>query len=238
VEFVGYIVRGVAHSNTGKLMPYIVQSTFLLLPPVLFAATVYMVLGRIIRSVHGERHSPVRVNWLTATFVFGDVVSFCVQGGGAGLMATENNAALGEKMVVAGLLIQVAVFWLFCATAGVFHYRYHSHSAGATATGPEGGTGGWRRGMYMLYSISALILVRSLFRVVEFSLGREGYPLMHEWMLFVFDSILMLAVMVIFYVWHPSRLQRREEGKSISSGTTPEEGSVGVELKDAEEGRH
>ena len=237
MEFVGYIARGVAHSNTGKLMPYVVQNTFLLLPPALFAATVYMVLGRIVRSVRGERYSLVPVKWLTTTFVLGDVFSFCLQAGAAGLMATGSNMALGEKIVVAGLLVQVAVFGFFCATAAVFHYRYQSHGVGAIAHA-DGGGGRWKQSLHMLYGISALILLRSVFRVVEFSLGRDGYPLTHEWTLFVFDSVLMLAVMVIFYLWHPNRLQPRQETtvESISSGTTAEEGNIGMELKDAQEG--
>jgi len=63
-------------------MPYIIQSLLLLLGPALFAASVYMVFGRLIRLVGGERYSIIRVNWLTKIFVLGDVLSFLVQSGG------------------------------------------------------------------------------------------------------------------------------------------------------------
>ena len=58
------------------------QSLLLLLGPSFFAASIYMVLGRIIRLTGGERHSLIRPSWLTKIFVVGDVLSFFVQSGG------------------------------------------------------------------------------------------------------------------------------------------------------------
>lgn len=42
----------------------------------------------------------------------GDVLSFMVQGGAAGFMVTGNNASLGSKIVVVGLVIQLVTFCL------------------------------------------------------------------------------------------------------------------------------
>lgn len=42
VETVGYIGRALAYSSTGELIPYVLQSTLLLLGPILFAASLYM----------------------------------------------------------------------------------------------------------------------------------------------------------------------------------------------------
>jgi hypothetical protein len=64
------------------LGPYITQSLLLLLGPSFFAASIYMVLGRIIRLTGGENHSPIRPSRLTKIFVLGDVLSFFVQSGG------------------------------------------------------------------------------------------------------------------------------------------------------------
>lgn len=54
----------------------------LLLGPALFAASIYMILGRLITRLDASSHSIVRPKWLTKIFVVGDVLSFCVQGGG------------------------------------------------------------------------------------------------------------------------------------------------------------
>jgi len=65
--------------------PYVVQTLLLLISPALFAASIYMILGRIIIITDGERHSPIKSAWLTKIFVVGDVASFILQGAG-GLM--------------------------------------------------------------------------------------------------------------------------------------------------------
>lgn len=62
--------------------PYIIQSTLLLLGPTLLAASIYMVLGRLIRLLGADSHSLIRPKWLTKVFVLGDVLSFLAQGGG------------------------------------------------------------------------------------------------------------------------------------------------------------
>lgn len=64
------------------MTPYVIQSLLTLLGPSFFAASIYMILGRIIRLTDGERHSMIRSNWLTKIFVLGDVLSFFVQSGG------------------------------------------------------------------------------------------------------------------------------------------------------------
>jgi hypothetical protein len=58
------------------------QSLLLLLAPALFAASIYMVLGRIIRLTDGESHSLIKARWLTKVFVAGDVLSFLTQSTG------------------------------------------------------------------------------------------------------------------------------------------------------------
>lgn len=64
------------------LGPYVTQSVLLLVAPALFAASIYMYLGRIIRLVRGEKYSVIRVSWMTKIFVAGDVLSFLMQASG------------------------------------------------------------------------------------------------------------------------------------------------------------
>ena len=84
VEFVGYAARAASARQAPDftLIPYIMQSLLLLLGPSFFAASIYMVLGRLIRLTGGERNSMIRPSWLTKIFVVGDVLSFFVQSGG------------------------------------------------------------------------------------------------------------------------------------------------------------
>jgi hypothetical protein len=154
-------------------MPYCVQAVFILLGPALFAASVYMVLARIIRSVHAEKHSVLSLNWVTKTFVLSDVVTFVVQAGGSGLMVSSSLSKVGEGVVLTGLGLQVLSFCLFVITAYVFQTRMGRNP---TAEGFDVSIP-WKQQLQSLYAISALILIRSIFRIVEYAMGNEGYPL-------------------------------------------------------------
>jgi hypothetical protein len=82
-EVIGFIGRLLSEKNDISVLgPYIVQAIFILIAPALFAASIYIVLGRIILMVDGERYSWVRQRHLTAAFVMGDVLSFQFQSNG------------------------------------------------------------------------------------------------------------------------------------------------------------
>lgn len=84
VETLGYLARYISAKETPDwtTKPYIAQSLMLLLAPAFFAASIYMILGRIIRLLNGASCSLVRPSWLTKIFVTGDVLSFFIQSGG------------------------------------------------------------------------------------------------------------------------------------------------------------
>ncbi|KAK9484183.1 RTA1 like protein-domain-containing protein [Lipomyces starkeyi] len=202
LEFIGYVVRASAYNNTDRLMPFCIQSMFLLVGPILFTASVYMVLGRIIRKVGAEHHSLIRVNWLTKTFVISDVATFCIQGGGAGMLVVSSLANIGKIIVIAGLILQVLGFCLFIVTSMVFQMRISRYPTRESVDPAVQ----WKKYLYSLYAVSVLITVRSLFRVVEYIMGQNGYLMSHEWCLYTFDGVPMLFCMVIFGIWYPGEV--------------------------------
>ncbi|ODM14534.1 hypothetical protein SI65_10020 [Aspergillus cristatus] len=222
-EVIGFGARASAHSRTGSVLTFSIQNVFILLGPTLFAATVYMTLGRIIRSIRAEQSSVVRVDWLTKIFVTGDVLSFLLQGTGAGIMATGSNASLGQDITMVGLVVQVVMFILFIITAIIFQVRMHRYPTRQAFDIDLP----WKKHLYTLYAVSSLILVRSIFRVVEYAMGQDGYPLTHEWTLYIFDAVLMFGAMVIYGVFFPSEL-RVERPKSVESGGMALGGAEGV----------
>ncbi|RDL40809.1 uncharacterized protein BP5553_00788 [Venustampulla echinocandica] len=180
------------------------QTLLLLLAPALFAASIYMVLGRLITYTRGESRAPIRQRWLTKIFVGGDVLSFLVQSGGGGLMAQAKSQNMGKILVVAGLAIQILFFGVFTITSGIFHWRINRSPTSESASTP------WAKYIYALYAASMLILIRSLFRVIEFLGGNEGTLMSNEVYLYVFDAVLMLGVMVIFNLVHPGNIIGRK----------------------------
>lgn len=213
-------------------MPYIIQSVFILVAPALFAATIYMILGRlIVRVPSGPSCSLIRPSWLTKVFVIGDVFSFLLQASGGGLMAMEGQANLGQNILLVGLFVQIVMFGLFVVVAVAFHVRYSRMLAISGAYGSGGASGAanrpngvpWLKVLYMLYAVSLLIMVRSIFRVIEYILGQDGYPLNNQWTLFVFDSTLMFLVTTLFFfMFHPNDMvgAGQEDGRYDEVGTS------------------
>jgi len=83
-ELIGYVGRAISASETPNwvLGPYIVQAVLLLVAPALFAASIYMELGRVVMMVDGDNYLFVRRTWMTKLFVSGDVISFLMQSAG------------------------------------------------------------------------------------------------------------------------------------------------------------
>lgn len=74
--------------------PYIAQTVMILLAPALYAASIYMVLARIIRLVQAESYALIRPTWQNKIFVSGDVESFVVQGIGASYLSSNLSRVL------------------------------------------------------------------------------------------------------------------------------------------------
>ncbi|KAJ5938862.1 hypothetical protein N7466_001996 [Penicillium verhagenii] len=206
-ESIGYAARAVnAHTAPNyATMPYALQSLFILLGPSLFAASIYMILGRIIRLTDGDSRSMIRGTRLTKIFVSGDVLSFLVQSGGGALMSgakTASKLKLGEDVIIVGLIIQIIFFGFFVSVSIVFHKRMSGNPTSAAM----GSSFDWDRYMKVLYFASVLIMIRCLYRVIEYIQGSTGFLQSHEYFAYIFDGTLMMCVMATFIVFHPSQI--------------------------------
>jgi hypothetical protein len=159
-------------------------------------------------------------------------------------MGTLNSMALGEKIIIGGLFVQLIFFTLFVVVAADFHRRLvkdipvkkrytptalfrKGRNDRCTADRPLDivlsreavSELPWKRHLYVLYGTSALILVRSIFRVIEYIQGNSGYLLSNEVFLYVFDATLMFLVMVLFNWIHPSQITGLSQKRQPTHGT-------------------
>ncbi|KXG52381.1 RTA-like protein [Penicillium griseofulvum] len=213
-EIVGYIGRAASskQSPDWTLGPYIVQTLCLLLAPALLAASIYMLLGRIILVLQAESHAILKKKWLTKVFVTGDVLSFILQGAGGGIQSSGSLDGLktGERIIIVGLFVQIIFFGFFVVVAVLFDLKLRKYPIPRSASGEIP----WRKHLNILYATSLLILVRSVFRLAEYIQGNHGYLLHHEVYLYVFDSLLIFIAMVVFNVVHPYEITRLLSGIS------------------------
>lgn len=92
VMIVGYIFRAVSSQDTTALGPYIVQNICLLLPPSLYAATIYMIYGRIVLYTQSPELFIISPAKVTKILVLRDVFAFLLQASGGGMMAISSMA--------------------------------------------------------------------------------------------------------------------------------------------------
>ncbi|GKZ80831.1 hypothetical protein AnigIFM56816_005064 [Aspergillus niger] len=205
-ETFGYIARYYSARETPNwtVKPYVGQELLLLLAPALFSASIYMILGRIIRLLDGHTYSLIRPSWLTKIFVTGDVLSFFIQSGGGGIMAsakTPSKISLGNNIIVVGLIVQLVFFGFFIIVTVVFHRRMAASPTEVSVIITQ-----WHTYMRILYAASVLIMVRSVYRVIEYLQGSEGGLKQNEMFLYIFDALLMFSCCVLFNVMHPNRI--------------------------------
>jgi hypothetical protein len=148
------------------------QTLLILLAPILFAASIYMFLGRIITATGRVSSSMIRPARLTKVFVGGDIICFLVQAIGGAMLAnakSQKATALGQKFILFGLFLQIVVFVFFTVVAAVFHRRVKREGMAINAISDFA----WETYLNMLYIVSVIITLRNLFRVIEFAIGSK-----------------------------------------------------------------
>ncbi len=206
----GYIFRYLSAKNTSSIMLYALQSLLIILPPSLYAATIYMIYGRIAVFVNAPDASIIRPSRVTKIFVTGDVISFCMQAGGGGLMAQASMADMGEKVMLLGLFSQLVFFGFFLLVSLIFWKRMRSSPARYTI--PSYGKRSWITLLKLLFTAAAIIILRCIFRIIESSQGREGYLASLEAYMYVFDAVPMFLVQAMFHFVHAGDVFPRNFG--------------------------
>ncbi|CAI0643275.1 unnamed protein product [Colletotrichum noveboracense] len=219
-EVLGYVSRAISAAQTPnwQVMPYALQSLMLLIAPSLLAASIYGMLGRLIILANGRDYSPVRPEILTKVFITSDILSILVQSGGGGILTKAKSPSkiqLGENVIIVGLFIQLIGFALFIAVTGVFHRRISKESRirGQRLRNAVS----WDKFLWILYGVSVLVLVRSLFRVIQYIEGYDGYLQTTEVFLYNFDATLIFLVTFILAAFHPSKVMTADDDGNIVS---------------------
>ncbi|KAJ5508447.1 RTA-like protein [Penicillium freii] len=206
-ETFGYYGRAWSHEDRREISSWALQEMLILSAPPLLAATVYMVLGRIIRSFDAEHLVRMSPKSITVIFVLNDVLTFCTQLGGAGVQVTgdENIMAIGKKVVLAGLIFSLAVFCFFIWIAASLHRRLLRTPTNILAMNNLN----WQRYMLAIYAACFALMLRNLVRTIQFGASKDSALNQKEVYIYVFDGFLMFFSMVVLGVYHPALLIKK-----------------------------
>ncbi|KAM0228730.1 hypothetical protein ACHAPO_010480 [Fusarium lateritium] len=177
-----------------------IQDNLLLLGPTCYSATIYMLLGRFIKYLEGDKYALIKPRWLTKIFLLGDITSIALQAFDGGKSNKSDAPQLTwtttEDAVVAGLIVQLVFFTMFVVVTVCFHYRFAKNSL---VQPPN-----WHNFMMAIYFACMLILIRSIYRMVEYIQGPDAELQSKEVYVYALDAIPMAILTTIFHVIHPS----------------------------------
>ncbi|KAJ7069791.1 RTA1 like protein-domain-containing protein [Mycena amicta] len=226
----GFVLRIVFADDPSSLGKYIAMDLFILLSPCLFLATDYMILSHLVRTFDkevAERCLLVRQSRIVKIFVWSDVTTFLLQSSGGALTASKNNsnAKIGNDIAMIGIILQAVSFLLFTVVFLVFGFRVKKHFPKVWR--PETLLPGpfrvfsrqpiedWRILFYITCITCVGIIIRSVFRVVEFAGGYSGTVFTHEGYFYVFDSLPLWIAMSLYCVIWPIRAFNRSSLSSM-----------------------
>ncbi|GAA5929057.1 RTA1 domain-containing protein [Sporobolomyces koalae] len=210
----GFILRLAYRNALYSVGVYAIMTLFLLLSPCAFLATNYVLLTRLARSLQAEDALFIRASWVVKIFVWADVVTFLLQGAGGGLSSSPSSADLGHKISLVGLALQLVSYGLFCALLIVFRIRARPQLPGVRThlsrqdswnTFSTSPLGRWHVLWTMLVLSSIAIIIRSVFRLVEYSQGYSGYIPTHEGYFYLLDALPLWLGMTLYSIVWPSR---------------------------------
>ncbi|KAF5609315.1 rta1 domain protein [Fusarium subglutinans] len=205
-----------------KKGPYVVQFTLVILPPVLMAGVIYVIFARVVFWVVPPESRTLRFLWvpvydaarfITLLFVGFDIISLLLQLVAAVLIAgtdptdpdAKSKLNLGKTLGIVGVSTQIAGFGLFTVSAIRFHFAARRLSPDFAKDNQEkhGIVKKWQTLLIVVNVSCLLILVRSIYREIDFAGGKDGTTHQKEWYLYVFDTLTILLVVFLYNVFFP-----------------------------------
>lgn len=216
IEVVGYVLRVYSIHNRHEKNPYLVGQVFIIIAPACLAANLYMLVGRAILFV-GPGYAIMRPAWITPVFVGFDVLAIATQGIGSAIIFGVDNdidkMKTGRTVLILGLFIQLVAFFAFLLLAMYFDRK--------TTVALRQRVAFLRPLMNAFYITGALILLRSIYRAVEFislDLNQRppnGYLYVTEWPYFVLDAVPIAAATFVYNVLFPAQYLPRTKKERL-----------------------
>ncbi|KAJ7663241.1 RTA1 like protein-domain-containing protein, partial [Mycena polygramma] len=191
--------------------PFMIQITATILAPTPLLAATFMIMSRTVQQL-GTQYSYLTPTWCTLsdTFHSKDVTALVVQAiGGAQASAANDLAAAnaGSKVMLGGIGFQFAVIIIFSIIALDFTQRYVRDKPVRANSSPRGVLTRRLKVMLAALAFSTIVLViRSVYRVIELTGGWDGPVIRTEVYFNIFDGGMVVLAMFTLNFAHPGIL--------------------------------
>ncbi|KAL7411852.1 RTA1 like protein-domain-containing protein [Mrakia frigida] len=232
-EVAGYLTRYLSITQSTNTDLWLASMLLIILAPNFLAATDYILMARLMLFVAPEL-SVISPKWIGTIFIACDLLALALQGAGGGSLGSVRTPASlnrAKAILISGLVFQLITFGLFAVVILVFWQR--CKRAGV----PKGP---WVKLMAALAASAILILIRSVFRCIEFSkttLGVVGSRafVRSEAVIYVLEAVPILASCVVFNVIHPAWYLPNNKRERVGKGSEGLEGTSPTEEKNLRE---
>ncbi|KAF8496737.1 RTA1-domain-containing protein [Russula emetica] len=222
LELVGWGGRLWSSHHPFLETPFIIQAVNLVIAPTPLIAANFILLGLITRRL-GPQYSRLTPRRYTIIFLSCDIISFLVQAMGAGIASgstssgSQTKAHLGAHIALGGTIFQLISIIVYCGLAAEFLVRYtHDRPVRRSAPMPGEvlrGTTDKRlnRMLQAMITMTIFIIIRTIYRVVEFASGWDGKVIATQWLFNVFDGTMIVLAMYTLNLFHPGNYLRGED---------------------------
>lgn len=196
----GFFIRIVLPNNPDSSMLFLSQQLLILLSPAAFLAFNYLLYGQFVADCLDPSYSRIPPRKAATWFVISNLVSSLIQTVGGGLQTSKSVSTdkLGVNMVLAGLAIQTIPFalFIFLCLHVYKHIRAHGISLSSETWGPI---------VPALLFSSATIMLRCIYRIIEYIQGSGGYLMTHELWLYLLDALPLFIGIIVYIPFWPSK---------------------------------
>ncbi|KAK6360806.1 hypothetical protein TWF730_006928 [Orbilia blumenaviensis] len=206
-----------AHSHDLQSLGLLIPSqVFVYSGPPIFSAALYFVFARICYYVpHAAPITPYRI---VRTFISLDGICELLVGAGTGMFVNTQapeRQKIGQGLLRAALILQVLLFIAFAYFAVKLQLN-------ARRLGIDGK---WKNALYTLYVCGLFVMIRCIYRLVEFFEGIPGHLLLHESYFYALECVPMIISTGYMNFMHVGRwLPKNSRIYLMKDGVTEAEG--------------
>ncbi|KAJ4016155.1 hypothetical protein NW766_004345 [Fusarium irregulare] len=207
-ECICFIARALGARDQQQAAYVTVSTLLFLLAPIWINAFIYMIVARLVHfAIPQRRVAGISAQWLAKIFVIVDVMCFIIQAAGGGMLASDDadTSKLRQHTYMVGIGIQLGCVVVFLVIHSPFYRELYLN---ARIGRPETRTRWVKPLCLVVYIVFVLIVVRVVFRLVEFGGGANSnnVVLRHEEFQLYLDALPMFLALVMLNVVHPGKV--------------------------------
>lgn len=218
-EVIGYVGRILMHSNPWSDAGFEMQICCLILAPSFFAAAIYLTLKDIVKAI-GPQFSVIQPKLYPWIFISCDLVSLVLQAAGGGIAASANTDTAtdaGGRIMLAGIVFQVATFTALYILAIIFARNLRANKHSLT---PSQLTVIHNRNFKVfawgVFIASVGIYIRCIYRIGELAGGWKNKIMQDEISFYVLDGAMVCVAVAVLTIAYPGALYKPVLAKTTS----------------------